>query len=332
MRHDGLKIKASTAVKNKMIFTINTNNGDVIRKALIDRGWIEKISPNISETTKRNSKIQYDENLERQILSNLVHAYPSNLIWDSKKTYSENIEKENSINYRYSKVNTARGDQNRKQSHPIKNHFKVEALWTTKQGLCQCTKKSITELNIPRIYMCHKGHDNNDFLLDYKTTACTSLLQWVLSKLANGAPIFSDTGNISTNVYIFAINRCKEYLFMKQNNNAHTQLYHKTTTGQWNSFINKYFTLIAGKDVFHNEKNNKLTLLIGYAKILLKKIHENRPLLSSEGYHNIWIIKPLIGCAGKGVRMASDFTVITDWMQRNSYTNYVVQKYIGTLL
>lgn len=301
-----------------------------MRKALTDRGWIEKISPNISATKKNNSKNIHGDELQRQLLSKLVTAYPASFIWDSKEnTYCDSLEKETNS---YSKTNAIRNDLNRIQCGPIRNHFNLETLWTTNLGLCQCKNKNVTKLNIPRIYMQLRGPECNDFILDYKTTACTSLLKWILAKTANKVSIFTDTGNISTNVIIFAINRCKEYLFMKEHNDIHTDLYSKTTAGQWNSFISKYFILIAGKDVFHDENDGELPIFIGYAKLLLKKIHENRPLLRSEGYHNVWVMKPNIACTGKGVRMISDFTAIKDWLQTNSCSQYVAQKYIGTFL
>lgn len=322
----GLKIKASKAIRNKKIFTINVNYGDPLRKALIDRGWIEKISPSISEIMIPNCNTKYGEKLERRMLSDLVNAYPSNFIWDSKEnSYRDGLENESATNYHYIQINAIRHNQNSIQSNPIRNHLQDEALWTTKQGLSQCLIKSAAELNIPKLYINSKGSEYNEFLRDYKLTACTSLLKWVLTKAAYKVPIFRDTGKISTNVIIFAINRCKEYLLMKQNND----IYNKTTPGQWNSFLNKYYILISGEDVFHTEKDHELPLFIGYAKILLKRIHENRPLISSEGYHNIWIMKPSISCAGRGIRMASNLTTITDWMLKNRPSTYFVQKYIG---
>lgn len=326
----GLKIKVSKAIRHKKIFTINVNNGDTVRNALTERGWIEKISPNISKIMKNNSRFRYDKKLERQVLSDLVNAYPSNFIWDSREnSYRDGLENESITNYYYSQGNASRDNRNRIQSDPIRNHLKVEASWTTKQGLRQCLKKSGVELNIPRMYMNLKGNEYTDFVLDYEITACTSLLKWVLAKVANKVSIFTHTGNISTNVIIFAINRCKEYLFMKQNQDIPNELYSKTTQGQWNSFLNKYFILIAGEDVFHTEKDHNLPLFIGYAKLLLKGIHENRPLVSSDGYHNLWIMKPSTGCTGREIRLASNLAAITDWMLKNRSSKYVVQKYIG---
>lgn len=314
-----------------MIFTINVNNGDVVRKALTDRGWIEKLPSKISETIKTNFETQHRKNLERQILSDLVSAYPSNIIWDSKEnSYHASLKKDSSRNYHYRQINATRDNQNRIQCEPIRNHLKTEASWTTKEGLRQCMKKNIMNLNIPKIYSL-RGYEYNDFLLDYKITACTSLLKWILTTVANKVSIFTHTGNISTNVIVFAINRCKEYLrvLMEQNHDVHNVLYSKTTTGQWNSFLSKYFILIAGEDVFHTEQDHILPLFIVYAKLLLKEIQQYRPLVSSEGYRNVWIMKPSISCTGKTIRMASDLTAITDWTLSKKSSKYFIQKYIG---
>lgn len=309
-----------------MIFTINLKNADIIRKCLVARGWVEKISPKLSEisrnTASTKSKIQ--QRLDSLILSDLVKGHHSNLVWDEKhykylNDYSYKGDVEDSDN----SVTT--------QIIPIRNQLEVEALWASQIGFWNCTKQSywtyinnMAEVTTPRIYT-NDAFDQKDFLKDYHLTACTSLLKWVLTMVANDVPIIN--GKMSTNVLIFALNRCKEYLHMKQNRDIDIPIQKKATSGQWNFFLKSYFTLINGHDVFLVERTNIFSLLIAYAKILLKNIHKYRPQLNCEGFHNIWVMKSA-DPRDREIKMASNLRVITEW-KNSASSEYVIQKYIG---
>lgn len=310
-----------------MIFTVNLKNANMIRKALVERGWIEKITPKLSQVTKSttSTKLKIQQRLDSLILSNLVKGHHSSFVWDLKHYKYLNYSYEDDTG-NYNSIQDVISEKN-----PIRNQLEVEALWTSQQGLWNCTKQSywsyienVAEIKTPRIYI-NTTFDQKDFLKDYLLTACTSLLKWVLTMVANDVPIFN--GKISTNVLVFALNRCKEYLYMKQNRDIDIPIHNKATSGQWNFFLKSYYTLIDCHDVFLVDKINILPLLIAYAKILLKKIHQYRPQLSCEGFHNIWIMKSA-DPVGRDIKMASKLSVITDWIN-SAPSGYVIQKYIG---
>lgn len=307
-----------------MIFTVNLTNANIVRKALVKRGWIEKISPKSSKVTRNsnNTKLKIQQRLDSLILSNLVKGYHSSFVWDLK-------------HYKY--LNYSNQDNDDKiqdittEKNPIRNQLEVEALWTSQKGLWHCTQQSywsyienVAEINTPRIFI-NTAIDQKDFLKDYLLTACTSLLKWVLTMVANNVPIFN--GNISTNVLVFALNRCKEYLYMKQNRDIDIPIHRKATSGQWNFFLKSYYTIVDCHDVFLVANYNILPLLIAYAKILLKKIHKYRPQLGCEGFHNIWIMKSA-NSENRDIKMASKISVITDWIN-STPAGYIIQKYIG---
>lgn len=311
-----------------MLFTINSKNANVIRKILVERGWIEKISPKASNitknTTRTKSKIQ--QRLDSLILSNLVKGHHSSIVWDFKHYKYLKYSNQDDADH-YNKV----PDNVTTEKHPIRNQLEVEALWASRQGLWNCTKQSywsyienVSEINTPRIYM-KAPFDQKDFLKDYLLTACTSLLKWLLTMVAKKEPIYN--GKVSTNVLVFALNRCKEYLHMKQNRDIDIPIQSKATSGQWNFFLKSYHSLIDCEDVFLADKNNTLPLLIAYAKILLKKIHKYRPQLSCEGFHNIWILKSS-NPGDRKIKMGSKLGVITDWIT-SAPSGYIIQKYIG---
>ncbi|XP_049866852.1 tubulin glycylase 3A-like [Pectinophora gossypiella] len=314
-RYLRLKNLAADAMKHNKIFLIH-GYCTPIRKALVERGWVEKVPPNKMDLAKLRNKRYRDNSemhieLEKLLLSNFVEKCDPNFVWNAKDDRDDYATRSHNVVY---------------------NKLKVEALWTTKQGLCTSIKSNcwyyiedVAEINSPRTYSSFDEGEKEDFERDYKLTACTSLLKWVLSMVANDRPIFVETGTIAINVIVFALNRCKEYLFRKQNKDIDRYCVSAATPGQWKSFLKKYYLLMAKQDIFTIDKDNKLPLYLGYAKFLLKEIHKYRPQLSCEGCHNIWIIKPAHCSRGRGIRMASKLGVLTDLLNRGKY---VFQKYI----
>lgn len=318
-----LKGLASQAIKEHKIFSIYGHN-NAVRKALVERGWVEKIPPmrmNLSKIRggKLSSTSAMQSELERLLLSNLVEKHEPNFVWRTKDEihdYSIDMSK---------------------QYNSIVNKLRIDAMWTTKQGLCSTMKENywfyidnVAEVNTPRTYSSFDAGEVEDFVMDYKITACTSLLKWILSMVANDRPIFVESGNISMNVIVFALNRCKEYLFRKQNKDIDKNGITTASNGQWNAFLKKYYRIIDKQDYFQTDRESKLLLYLGYAKFLLKEIYRYRPQLSCEGCHSIWIIKPGHCSRGRGIRMASKLGVITNLLTK-AKNKYVVQKYIGKI-
>lgn len=319
-RYRNLKSLAANAIKEKKIFSVY-GSCNAVRKALLDRCWVEKIPPNRMNLSKiRNgtfsSKSQIQSELEGLLLSNLVEKYNPNFIWRTRD------ERRNTPLSIIRDCNT------------IVNKLETDALWTSKQGLCSSMKRNywfhiedVAEVNGPRTYnTCDLG-EIEGFVKDYKITSCTSLLKWILSMVANDRPVFLPEGKIPMNVIVFALNRCKEYLFRKQNKDIDCSL-PTVSADQWHSYLKKYYSIIAKEEVFQAAKENKLTLYLSYAKYLLKEIYRYRPQLSCEGCHNIWIIKPAYCSRGRGIRMASKLGVIMNLIEKAN-TKYVIQKYIG---
>lgn len=321
-QYSKLKSLATNAMKENKIFSIY-GNCNAVRKALLERGWVEKIPAYRMNLSKiRNgtlsSKTDINYELERLLLSNFVEKCNANFIW---RTNDELTDSSHTIDMK-------------KEYFTIVNKLKLDALWTSKQGLCSSMKRNywfyiedVAEVNGPRTYNTYNSGEIEGFVKDYKITACTSLLKWVLSMVAHKKPVFVDKGRISIKIIVFALNRCKEYLFRKQNMDIDGNI-STPSIGQWNAFLKKYYRIIAKEEVFEKDKNNKLLLYLTYAKALLKEIRKYRPQVSCEGCHNIWIIKPAHCSRGRGIRMASKLGVITDVLTKAN-AKYVIQKYVG---
>ncbi|KAI5635387.1 tubulin-tyrosine ligase family domain-containing protein [Phthorimaea operculella] len=76
---------------------------------------------------------------------------------------------------------------------------------------------------------------------------------------------------------------------------------------------------------FKPDKENRLPSYLNYAKHVVSAIYKYRPQLGCEGCHNIWIIKPANCSRGRGIRLASKLSVLTELVNKGKY---VFQKYI----
>lgn len=321
-RYSKLKDLADKAKQEGTVFSIY-GSCNAVRKALLQRGWIEKIPPNRMNLAKihsrsNSSKSEIHNELERLMLSNLLEKCNPNFVWrETQHDYYTTIDM-------------------KKECRTIVNKLMADALWTTKQGLCMTMKanywfyiEDVAEVVCPRTYNSYDSTEVDEFIKDFRITACTSLIQWVISMIDSDKTVFAEHGTIPMKVMTFALNRCEEYLVDKRNRDID----HPTKTvsrKQWDTFLKKYYRLITNSDVFEADRGNKLPKYLTYAQILLQKIEKYRPQLCCEGYRNIWIIKPAHCSRGRGIRMASKLGVITDLLSKTN-TNYVVQKYIGKL-
>lgn len=311
-----LKKIADEAIAKNKIFTMY-GNSNAIRDALRKRGWVEKIPQDQMSSTKiKNALILKNyipKELETLVLSYMVEKHSAYFIWHANENNINNVIKCNAI-------------QNKLASKPI---------WTTKEGLCSILKQNywhnipnVSELSVPRSYNNTEPAEVKAFEEDYKITACTNLLKWVLNMVSNDKQIFLTSGKITMNVIIFALKRCKEYIFKQQNVDIDQICINTTTeTEQWNIFLNKCNLLIGEQEVFKEDRYNKLSFYLGYSKYLLEKLYIYRPQLRCEGYLNIWIIKPARNSRGRGIRMASKVESISKILKKNTH-RCVIQKYI----
>ncbi|XP_063375868.1 tubulin glycylase 3B-like [Cydia fagiglandana] len=319
-RYMHLKNLAAEAIRKNKIFSVY-GTCKTVRATLVERGWVEKL-PSQRMNMKniysgRTPKHEIRNELETLLLSHLVEKYPPSLIWCTKE-------------YQTQKGSTI---DMTKDYVPTVNRLQIDAAWTTKQGLCSTIKRNywfyiegVAEVYCPRTYNSYDPSEIDSFKNDFKVTACTSLLKWVLSKVANDRPVFVSDGTVSIKIILFAINRCKEYLYRKQNIDIDKTV-SNVTAGQWKSFMKNYSRIISKTAYFDTDKKEQMSLYLSYAKFMLKEIYKYRPQLSCEGCHNIWIIKPAHWCRGRGIRLASSLEDVDDILNKTK-AKYVLQKYI----
>lgn len=334
-----IRRKAYEAIRKGKLFTVYGRDANGIRKALLNRGWIEKLPPDplMSKLNIKISKISAETRLFQSFLKN----YDPNFIWAGKLNslpiHTVNSFPDCFINNRLEHRKNINDNKTvYVKDDTIVNKLKVkERFWCSKTGLCTSLKdtswhyiENVAEVYVPRTYINTDRDDLIDFVNDYLLTACTGLLRWILDNFQGGIPIFRRTGKISINVMIFALNRCKEYLNKKEHKYIDGKACRVVTSGQWNSFITKQQSLIAGENFIKLDNVRNIPLLVVYAHYLLKKILIYRPQLSCEGCRNVWIIKPSNLSMGAGIRILSGLNRILNMITR-TVQKYVVQKYIG---
>lgn len=301
-------------MKSRKVFTVYGQGSKVVRRALIERGWFEKVPRN-----KRYYKIW--QRPEQSFLSNFLEKYDANFIWG--RNSSNEIESVKAV-----KTKT-------KTIYPIRNTLEVVNNWSTKYGIFLSLKNSywhyidnVAEVIAPRTFSNANNYEIKDFIKDYHLTACTSLLRWIVETLQNNKPVYHETGRISMNVIVFAINRCKEFVYMKEHKDIDINIINKVAKKDWDTFLKEYRSLVDGKDLFQIDVGRSVFYLLHCAKYVLDCILMYRPQLNCEGFYNIWIVKPSEYSRGRGIVISSKLNCIMDIINKTNQ-KYVVQKYIG---
>lgn len=310
-------------MKRRKVFTVYGQGSRVVRNALIRRGWIEKIPQNIKY------RCNFEKGMEKLLISSYLDEYNANFIWGTKPTNQKhelNSLKKKTISNTYK--------QPKRREYPMRNRLKVVNHWSTKHGIFSTLKNStwyyidsVAEIIAPRTFSNANNYEKKEFIDDYKFTACTSLLRWFMESLQNNKPIFHETGTVSINVIVLAINQCKEFIYTKNHKDIDSEICNKCIDVHWNSFLEEYRSLISGTDLLHVDNQNVLKLF-NCAKHVLDEILKYRPQLNCEGFYNIWIIKPSGYSRGKGIEMSSKLDCIMDIISKTN-KKYVIQKYIG---
>lgn len=305
-----------------------------IRKSLLKRGWVEKLPPDdlVSKLHLNINKIRQ----ETLLLSSFLEKNHPDFIWAGRIKTPFNSYQNCLLRNHQHQYNNSSNNKVHRNDVTIVSRLKTKVtFWCSKSGLCTSLKNTpwyhiqdIAEVCVPRTYVNTDGNDLIDFVNDYLLTACISLLKWTLDNLQNGKPVFRYSGQISVNVMIFAINRCKEYLNKKESKDIDGKIRRLISPGQWNYFIIKYQSLTTGQNVFRMDTEKNITMLAVYAYYLLKQISRHRPELKCEGYRNVWIIKPSNDSKGTGIRISSNLHRILNTLTKTK-SEYVVQKYIG---
>ncbi|XP_012504195.1 PREDICTED: protein monoglycylase TTLL8 [Propithecus coquereli] len=342
------------AIKEKKIFSI-CGHYPVIRAALRRKGWVEKkfhflpkAAPNAEDAGEEaaGNECEVKENremaLERadnihDVMSRLVENETPYFLWTIKRDVVD--------------CHSLAGDQ-------MLNHYGKTAAFTTKIGLCVSMRslpwyvQANPDSFFPRCYsLCTEG-ERQEFLDDFRRTAASSILKWVVShqnygrskpksqraEAGNGDPDSKkDPENaeaklrgLSGKLVDTACRVCQAYLGQR----AHEDLdvpedaAEDLTEDEWRDLTQQYYSLIHGDAFISNARN-----YFSPCQALLSKITSVNPQLEIDGLRNVWIVKPAAKSRGRDIvcmDRVEDILELVAADQPPARDKWVVQKYIET--
>ncbi|XP_060635534.2 protein monoglycylase TTLL8 [Anolis sagrei] len=345
------------AIRDKRIFTI-CGPYPVIRTALRKRGWVERKYTHRSDTQDRKdegneterdtvgrveSKTTLREEDSRFANPNDIHDIMSRLVKNEETSFYWTIKKD-AVDY-----SNLHFDQ-------MLNHYARTSSFTTKIGLCLHMRNlpwyasANPNSFFPRCYGICMEDEREDFIDDFRKTAASSILKWVVNLHVSGNkydwtstessdkedateaqdPDVKKVKELPGEMVEMACKVCETYLGQIEHNDIDTDIetVPVLSENEWNQLIEQYYTLIHEDAVISNADSYFLQ-----CQNILRKIMLVNPQEDMNGLHNIWIIKPGAKSRGREIICKNRLDEIlklvepTDQLQLKDH-KWVVQKYI----
>lgn len=335
-----LRNQAEVAIKQHKVFMIR-GGFHSLRKALLKRGWVEKIDPNksprslcpvqsCSEVTVGDltddlprrkpgeSMSAHNDKCTRMILNKFLAHTPVDFYWIMRR---ERIDPNTCRNMTCSRF----------QYVPF----------TNKEGLCNSLRdihwhyeEGIADIRFPRCYNIWMGEEFEEFTEDFRLTACISLLKWIVTNVdAKGErSVCSSEGQVPYSTIHFAMKRCDEFLASRK----HVDLDDDKVTPtiwehEWDQFLRNQHLLTHENAKIMEDKNCSINVLQAASKNTISIFQKHWPQMDIDGMMNIWIVKPGNKCRGRGIRLMNNIKDIASIIDCPLVprAKYIVQKYIG---
>ncbi|XP_054641026.1 tubulin monoglycylase TTLL3-like isoform X2 [Dunckerocampus dactyliophorus] len=249
------------------------------------------------------------------------------------------------------------------QKDQIINHFAKAGSFTTKVGLCVNLRSlhwfdsADPDTFFPRCYRLGARDEKHAFIEDYRRTACTSLLKYIVERVQHvhkkrindpirGKNILSCGSEQSFVSLSFSISEpsepviipkmintalkvCQAFLESLEHADIDTSLdpYQSLTKEEWEEFIDSYYLVVHGSAQIDISDQS-----VGRCKAMLQRLAMVSPQLDTDGIHNIWIIKPGAMSRGRGIKCAKRLNEILSVVDSDpaliKESKWVVQKYL----
>lgn len=297
------KNQITEAAKSNKIFTI-VGEHPKLREALLKRNWVEKVFENQLRTLRKLSQhallndANYGNNHERLVLTKMLENFSPNFIWQPNKL------KEKQANC------------------CLKNRIKKGSNYNfcSKDGLSRCSENSywsfienISEMNCPRCFPLTSVEEKNHFIWEFRMTGCLCLLNFINSSEES---LFSKDGNISVSIIEKALSFIERKLSDISDNSIQID---------WDNFFQNLELLIKNSGKFNQTLDQHMIKI----KKLLERTLENWPNRRSDGFLNIWILKPSHGRTGCGIKIFNDLkSILKEFSNNSKKLKFVIQKYI----
>nr|XP_029132358.1 tubulin monoglycylase TTLL3-like isoform X1 [Labrus bergylta] len=341
------KARAKKAIKMHKIFSVQ-GPYPVIRAALRARGWVEqRTNPNQrahrrhrdegkassndtgddDEDNSDDVEQEQDEDRLHDLMSHLVRNEVVYFYWTSRR----DIINASSL-----------------QKKEIFNHFVQAGSFSTKVGLCVNLRNlhwfdSDPDTFFPRCYRLGAKDEKHDFIEDFKRTACTSLLKYIVERVqavhaqttatdrgfALSAATTCNRPVVLSQMIDIAVKVCQEFLESLEHNDIDKSLDMQQVISkqEWTEFIDSYYLVVHGGAEVEVSDD-----LVPTCKAMLQRLEKVSPQLDIEGIHNIWIIKPGAKSRGRGIKCFKRLDQILRIVDGDSTPlmedKWVVQKYL----
>ncbi|XP_035873039.1 protein monoglycylase TTLL8 [Phyllostomus discolor] len=352
------------AIKEKKIFCIY-GHYPVIRAALRRKGWVEKklhLLPRLTASGeaeggagrygrradgKENQDVAVGETDDiHDMMSRLVRNETPYFLWTIKK---------DAVDY-----HSLSGDQ-------ALNHYGKTASFTTKIGLCLNMRslpwyvQDNPETFFPRCYGLCSDSEKREFLDDFRRTAASSILKWVVSqqhcfrgkaqsrRAAAAAAAAAGDGDpssqkgataddpgptgLSGQLVDTACRVCQAYLGQLEHEDIDVSedAAQGLTEEEWQELTQQYYSLIHGDAVISDPRSH-----LSRCQALLNRISAVSPQTEIDGLRNIWIVKPAAKSRGRDIVCMDRVEDVLELVAADHLSakdnRWVVQKYIETPL
>uniref|UniRef100_A0A3Q3MQV3 Tubulin monoglycylase TTLL3-like n=1 Tax=Mastacembelus armatus TaxID=205130 RepID=A0A3Q3MQV3_9TELE len=350
------KVLVEKAVKMHKVFSVQ-GPYPVIREALRARGWVEQrmhrsnhcahqCHNNDSRATSHCSFSDNSDDVEEEqdpdglydLMSRLVRKEIVYFYWTNRRDA----------------INT-----NNLQKEQITNHFAKAGSFTTKVGLCVNLRNlhwfdsADPDTFFPRCYRLGAQDEKHAFIEDYRRTACTSLLKYIVEKehgvqgerrshniaSIDAIILFSSSSDqrkqskskpmVLSQMIDCALKVCQEFLESLEHRDIDISLdtAQTLTKEEWAKFIDSYYLVVHGGAELENSDH-----FVKCCKTMLQRMRQVSPQLDIDGMHNIWIIKPGAKSRGRGIKCAKHLDHILRLVNSDTTlmkeSKWVVQKYL----
>lgn len=188
-RYKRYKRIALNAQKQRKIFSIIGGGYPSIRRALLQRGWLERLMDSQKrplQCLSHHTLLQLartGNDYETAAISKLLNPFPSYFVWHPRN------------------VKVDRFDAMRPFKSRLVREFQFD--FTLKEGLVNCDRErrwqhaeGSVELSCPRSYRLYEDGETEEFMRDYRLTGCTSLLAFLVDGMRLGGlnEHFAETG------------------------------------------------------------------------------------------------------------------------------------------
>ncbi|XP_071351230.1 tubulin monoglycylase TTLL3-like isoform X2 [Trachinotus anak] len=345
------KALVEKAVKMHKVFSIQ-GPYPVIREALRARGWVEqrmhnpnrhphqchssdsRASSNDTDDSDNDDnyvKKEQDPDELYDLMSRLVRNEMVYFFWTNRR---------DAIN------------ANSLHKAQITNHFAKAGSFTTKVGLCMNLRNlhwfdsADPDTFFPRCYRLGVQDEKHAFIEDFRRTACTSFLKYIVEKeqgtlvegmSCNRWPV-QGQGRRAKNLFRpmalsqmidCALKVCQEFLESLEHNDIDMSLEapQTLTKEEWTHFISSYYVVVHdGAEIENGDR------FVKCCEAMLQRLGEVRPQLDIDGIQNIWIIKPGAMSRGRGIKCYKRLDEILRLVNVDQTlikeSKWVVQKYL----